>query len=163
MADPATATAALDLGPLYALVGTAVVGQVAGAIVGIVKWLGSRTVQREDKDKEDFKADLKAHDERFTEIEQSLREMDRTVLTVQTDVKAVSGAVETIRSTVVELRAALENRFDKQSEFYRAQMKELMAQVTEQLEKVEFDLRQDTTRAITDAKMQLAAEKRGRK
>lgn len=177
MSDPVSAGS--DLTALYAMVGTVVVGQAAAGIVGIVKWLGSRTVEREDREKEDFKAELKAHDarfaaveqllnieikaagkaaeERFEEIEQSLRDMDRTVLTVQTDIKAVSSAVESIRSTVVELRAALENRFDKQSEFYRSQMKEVMGQVTEKLEKVEYDLRQDTTRAITEAKLQLAA------
>lgn len=155
-----TPDADTGLTPLYLLVGTGVVAQVAAGIVGIVKWLGSRTVEREDKDKEDFKESLKEHEERFDSLEKSLREMDRTVLTVQNDVRSVSMAVESIRGNVVDLKAALETRLDKQSEYYRGQMKELLSQVSEKLDKVEYDLRQDTTRAINDAKMQLSAKKR---
>lgn len=95
------------LTPLYILVGTGVVAQLAGAIVGAVKWLGARTVEREDKDKQDIKATLKEHEGRFEELEQSLRGMDRSLLIVQNDVRQVSGAVESIRGSVAELRTAL--------------------------------------------------------
>lgn len=142
-----------SLTPLYFLVGTSVVGQLIAMGFGVVKWLGSRTVEREDKDKQKL-------EERIDKLEKTFAETERTLLNMGADVKAVSTSIETIRTTVAELRTNLETRFDKQSEFYRGQMKEMLTNVTEKLEKMEYELRQDTTRAIHDAQVMMQQAKK---
>lgn len=151
---PFAATPTPDpLNSLYLLVGSVVVLQLILMGFGFVKWLGSRTVEREDKDKAKL-------EERLEKLERSFAETERSMLNMGADVKAVSTSIETIRTTVAELRTNLETRFDKQSEFYRGQMKEMLGNVTEKLEKLEYDLRQDTTRAIHDAQVLRSTKKR---
>lgn len=153
-APPSVPAAPADpLNSLYVLVGSVVVLQLIGMGFAFVKWLGSRTVEREDKDRAKL-------EERLEKLEKTYAETERSMLTMGSDVKAMSAAIETIRTTVAELRTNLETRFDKQSEFYRGQMKEMLGSVTEKLEKLEFDLRQDTTRAIHDAQVLRGSKKR---
>jgi hypothetical protein len=77
--------------------------------------------------------------------------MDRSLALLQLEGKQILSVVEGTRGAVGEVKAGLDNRFEKQSEFYRGQIKEVFAAVTEKLEKLEYDLRQDTTRAMRDA------------
>lgn len=71
--QPKVAEVSADaLTPLYYLIGSMVVAQLIGAIFTFVKWLGSRTVEREDKDKEGIQRQLDDHDKKFEEIENSV-------------------------------------------------------------------------------------------
>lgn len=129
---------------LYTVVGALVVAQLAGLLAGFVKWLGSRTVEQEDKEKASIRADIKAHEERFDELDKAVRDMDRTVLTVQNDVRQMNTSVENIRGNVAALQSTLETRLDKQAEFYRAQLKDTLEQVNDSLARMESDLRRDS-------------------
>lgn len=139
------------LAPLYLLVGTAVAGQIIGLGFSIVRWLGARTVEREDKDKEYFRAQLHEHEEHFQKLEHMLNELSRVLDTTGTEAKGHHGTIEALRGAIKEIKEQVETRFDKQAEFYRGQLKDALAQVTEKFAKLEFDVRQDTTRAIYDA------------
>lgn len=140
-----------SLTALYLLVGTAVIGQLVGLIFGFVKWLGSRTVEREDKDKEELRESLKEHEERFSDTNRKLADLDRVVLMTQSEVKATHELVGSIRGAVAEIKVSLDTRFEKQADFYRSALKEHVTNLTDQLEKLEYQIRQDTTRAIHDA------------
>lgn len=152
------------LTPLYVLVGGLVATQVVKAGFSFVKWLGARTVANEDKDKadirkqvEELKVDirkqLEEHDERFEELDRTVSTVDRSINTVQLEMKQVLSTVEATRGMVVEIKGSMDNRFEKQSEFYRGQIKELLVGVDKRLENLEYTLRQDMSRAIHDASM----------
>lgn len=141
------------LTPLYALIGSMVVLQLVGMVVAFVKWLGSRTVDREDKDKEELKKRLEEHDDKFEETDRSVAAIDRAVGTVQLEMKQVLSTVEATRGMVIEIKGAMDNRFEKQADFYRTQVKELLQGVDKRLEDLEFKLRQDMSRAVHDASM----------
>jgi chromosome segregation ATPase len=150
-----------SLSSLYMLVGTSVVAQVAAAGVGVVKWLGSRTVERDDKDRESLRESLKDHEDRFTDMNRKLADLDRAVLVTQSEVKQTHELVGGIRGAVAEIKASLDTRFDKQADFYRASLKEHVTNLTAQLEKLEYQIRQDTTRAIHDAAIMRSRAKKG--
>jgi len=151
-AAPVSVPAPTDpLTPLYILVGTAVVGQLAALVFGFVKWLGSRTVEREDRDKEKFEERLDAHDDRFKALEQSIANLDRAVLTMQSEVKQTHELVSSIRGAVAEIKIGLDSRFEKQADFYRSALKDHVSNLSDQLEKLEYQIRQDMMRAIHDA------------
>lgn len=159
--DPAPALdAAEGLRPLYYLIGSMVLAQAIGAGIGIVRWLGSRTVEREDKDKEDVRAELKEHDERFEKQERAIAELDRSLLSLQAEMKQTHTLAEGIRSTVVEIRTNLDNRFEKQSEFYRSSLKEHSGTLEEKLGGLERSFRQDITRAMSDVQTMSSARKK---
>lgn len=145
---------------LYILVGTLTLAQVAGLIVAFVKWLGARTVANEDKEKQELRARLDKHEERFEELEDSMNGLEKTLASVQTELKQTHELVGSVRGAVAEIKATLETRFEKQSEFYRAALKEHAVGVTDALEKLEFQLRQDTTRAIHDAQAMRSVRKK---
>lgn len=132
------------LGPLYMLVGAAVLGQVVGLVVGFVKWLGTRTVQREDRDKQDLESKLKKHGEELDALKQ-------TLATHTVEFKNALEKVAQMKGAVDEIKANIEGRFDKQGEWYRGQLKEHAGQMSADLKNLEFQLRQDTSRAIHDA------------
>lgn len=152
------------LTPLYILVGTSVLAQVAGMIVAFVKWMGSRTVQREDKDKEEIQKRLDEHDEKFDEQDRAVGLVDKAVSSVQVEMKQVLSTVETTKGMVIEIKGAMDNRFEKQADFYRQQVKELKVDLDKRIEDLEYKLRQDMTRAVHDASlMSRAAPKKNRK
>lgn len=153
-AAPVPAVPAVDvLTPLYALLGSLVLLQLVSAAFGFVKWLGARTVATEDKDKAETRAQLKEHEARFEELETSVSAVDRAISTVQLEMKQVLSTVEATRGMVVEIKGSMDNRFEKQSDFYRSQIKELLVGVDKRLEDLEYKLRQDMTRAIHDASL----------
>lgn len=157
------------LSALYLLIGGQVVLTTIGMIAGLVRWLGSRTVEREDKDKEDLRAQIRLHDarfkeleerndERFEELEDSIAALDKTMTTMQAEMKQLLTKMDAVREALGEMKGgwqtfekSLDNRFDKQGDFYRNLLKEHAALVSDKLEKLEFSLRQDTSRAIHDA------------
>lgn len=151
VASPPPAQASDPLSPLYILIGSTVVLQLIALIVGGVKWLAGRTVEREDKDKEDLRASIKKHDERFEEQDDAIAALDKSVITLQTEVKQVIHTLDAIRGGVSEVKLGLDQRFEKQADFYRAQVKDLMAVVEKKLEELEYRLRQDAARAMSDA------------
>jgi chromosome segregation ATPase len=148
------------LSKLYLLVGAGVVAQLMAAGFGIVRWLGSRTVEREDKDKEDVRAELKEHDERFEKSERAIADLDRAIINLQAEMKQTYTLAEGIRGTVIEIRTNLDNRFEKQSEFYRASLKEQSSLLDEKLGSLERVFRQDITRAMSDVQAMSAARKK---
>jgi len=145
---------------LYLLVGSLVVLQLVAMGFGIVKWLAGRTVEREDKDKEDLRNRLDDHDEKFAKLERTLNDLDRLLSDVSAQQKNSHSSVESIRGTITEIRSSIESGRDKQAEYYRGQQKEMMVQVTEKIEKLERDIRQDTMRAIHDAAAMRARSKK---
>ena len=170
------------LRPLYYLVGSVVLTQLITAAFAFIKWLGARTVSREDKDKEELKALLKEHTDRFSgledryakraetkqledkydELETTLASLDRTVNNIQMEMKQMLSTVDTTRGVVSEIKGSMDVRFEKQGEFYRTNVKEITAALTKQTEEIEFKLRQDMTRAIHDA-AELSKNSRRRK
>jgi len=160
LAAPPVPPAADPLGPLYMLIGSVVVLQLIGMAVAGVKWLGTRTVEREDRDKEALRSMLKEHEERFEEQDKMIASLDRSVVSLQAEVKQAMHALESIRGGVSEVRLGLDSRFEKQAEFYRSALKEFMAQMEKKLEDLEIRLRQDTARAMHD--VQTLARGKGR-
>jgi septation ring formation regulator EzrA len=145
---------------LYLLIGSLVVLQLIAMGFALVRWLASRTVEREDKDKEDLRSRLDEHDERFSKLERTLNDLDRLLGKVEQDSKSHHASVESIRGAISEIRGSIESSRDKQADYYRSQLKEAMVAVTEKIEKLEFDIRQDTTRAIHDAAAMQRAKKK---
>lgn len=152
-----------SLTPLYAMVGSVVVAQLVGGLVAVFKWMGSRTVEQEDKDKESLKAALEKHEERFEELEDAVNKMVRALDKTEISIGQMTTSVSTMHADVGSLRSTLDAKLEKQGDVYKTQLEKVMTEVTAKLEKVEYDLRQDTTRAINDAKMQLTASQPKRK
>lgn len=163
-ADPAPVTTADPLTGLYILIGSQMVITLIGSVVAFVKWLGSRTVEREDKDKEklqkeidELKEDLESVQEKFEEQlkknERAISDMDRLVLDTRGEVKSIAAIVESIRGSVSNLVENTDKRIEKQAEHYRVEQTKTLTQVNDALEKLEYSLRQDTTRAIHDARL----------
>lgn len=148
---PAQAPSGDSLTALYILVGTAVVGQLIGLVFGIVKWLGSRTVEREDKDKESIQTRLDEHDEKFAEQDRSIAAVDKIVNSVQGEVKQVLSAVDTIKGMVQEITKAMDNRFEKQGDFYRGNLDKFIASNDSKIQALETQMRHETQRSIHDA------------
>ena len=115
-----------------------------GLVISFVQWLGSRTIQREDADKKKVEERLENHEKRLTE-------MDRAFVAIQADLRASGASLSEVRGAVGELKAGLDVRFERQSEFYRTQVKEMMTTFGEKLDKLEFDLRQQMSRALADS------------
>lgn len=136
---------------LYLVVGLLTVTQIAGLIAAFIRWLGVRTVENEDKEKKGLRDRLDKHEARFEELEDAINGLEKTLTSVQTELKQTHELVGSVRGAVAEIKATLETRFEKQSEFYRSALKDHATSVTESLERLEFQLRQDTTRAIHDA------------
>jgi hypothetical protein len=148
---PAQAPSGDALTALYILVGTAVVGQLIGLIFGIVKWLGSRTVEREDKDKESIQTRLDEHDEKFAEQDRSIAAVDKIVNSVQSEVKQVLSAVDTIKGMVQEITKAMDNRFEKQGDFYRGNLDKFIIGNDAKIQALETQMRHEMQRSIHDA------------
>jgi hypothetical protein len=152
------------LTPLYALVGSLVLLQLIKSGFAFVRWLGARTVANEDKDKAEVRRQIEEqklemrkqkeeHEARFEEIDRTVSAIDRAMGTVQLEMKQVLSTVESTRGMVVEIKGSMDNRFEKQSDFYRGQIKELLVGVDKRLEDLEYALRQDMSRAIHDSAM----------
>lgn len=146
---------------MYLLVFAAALPALVGLVVNLVQWLGKRTVDREDQDKRELKDKLKEHEGRFERMERSIEdlktsnerrfgEMDHALVAMQGEVKHVLSVSEGIRGAVVELKSGLENRFEKQADFYRSSLKDLTSQLDDRLQKLEQDLRHDMTRSTAD-------------
>lgn len=152
-----------EIGPsTYLLVFAAALPAIASLIVNLVQWLGKRTVEREDQDKKEVRDRLKEHEDRFGRMERSVDElkssnerrfaqMDHALVAMQGEVKHVLSVAETIRGAVTELKSGLENRFEKQADFYRSSLKEQTATFDTRIDKLEQDLRHDMTRAVADS------------
>ena len=132
----------MDLHPTF-LVLIAVAPTVAVLAVSFVQFLGRRTVDREDKDKENIQKRVDALGTRLTSI-------DHQLISIQSDMKQNFAQLENVRGGVTELRVGMDGRFEKQAAFYRAEVKEGMELMTEKLEKLEFSVRQDMSRAMAD-------------
>ena len=160
---PPPSTTTDPLNALYLLVGSVVVTQLIGAVVGVVKWLSSRTVEREDKDKESVQNRLDEHEEKSEEQDRTIANVDKVVGGVQAEVKQVLSAVETIKGVMSEIRDAMDKRFEKQSEFYRTALEKMQADYDAKLKAMETQLRHDMQRSIHDAiqmeKMKAVQEK----
>ncbi len=157
---------AVDLPPsqgsMYLLVLAAALPSIVGLVVTFVQWMGKRTIDREDKDKEELKATLKEHEERFERTDRGVNElksfyerrfgeMDHALVAVQGEDKHVLSVAEGIRGAVTEMKSAMDNRFEKQGDFYRTSLKEQTSVIDERIDKLEQDLRHDMTRAVADS------------
>lgn len=163
---------ALDMSVVYLLVLASSLPAIAGLGLQFVTFLGKRTVDREDKDKEDLKVkqasdkdELKSKQvelearlekqnerasERFSEMEHKLIQIQADQKTTANEVSQIRGSQQEIRGAQQELKVSMENRFEKQSEFYKAANKEQLSAFTEKLKDVEFSIRQEVTRAVAD-------------
>lgn len=113
-------------------------------IWGFVKWMGARTVKQADDAQAEAKESIKALDKRVTELERGNSD-------VRAEMRTLVASVEALRGTVVEVRSTVDSRIEKQAENHRAAMKEASQALDERLEKLEFALRQDLTRAVADS------------
>lgn len=150
LAAPSPVPQADPLAPLYYLIGSMVVLQLGAMIFAGIRWLMSRTVQREDEDKQGLRKRLDKHDERFEEQDAAISELDKVVSNLQNELRQVRDTLESIRGGVAELKIGLDQRFEKQAEFYRVSLKDFVAQLEKKLEDLEYKLRQDMTRAVAD-------------
>lgn len=145
-------SASNPLTPLYAMVGLAVLTQLAQAIISIVKGLAARTVEREDKDKDELKKKIEDHEveckkQRDTlendldEIRDGNNDLSTRIIRMDENLKATLEALQGMRGSVGEIREGVDKRFEKQAEFYRSE-----------LEKHRQDTSQAITRAMFDAR-----------
>jgi hypothetical protein len=130
-------------------------------IVSFVKWMGQRAVDREDQDKEETRIRLKEHDERFGRVEKSIDELkasnerrfgevEKSLMQIQLEMKHVASNVDSLHGGINELKVGLDNRFEKQSAFYKTSLTDQTLALTMKMEKMEQDLRQDMSRAMAD-------------
>lgn len=162
MADPSqlmslpqqVAAAPSDMTAIYLLVGMFVVKELLAFGSGFVKGLASRTVEREDRDKQALQKKVdeleKKFDDRFEEQDDQLNELERSVDRANNELKQVRDTLESIRGAVVEVRSGLDSRLEKQADFYRAQTKEYVVGIEKKIEDLEHKLRQDMARAVGD-------------
>lgn len=153
-APPAAAPPSDPLTPLYALVGAQVVISLIGTGVIFVRWLASRAVANEDKEKQELKARIDKMEQRF---EERLEEQDnannaleKSVNSLQSDVKQVLSTTGSMHGGITELRLNFEKHIDKQAAHYRDEVKTFIISMEKKVEESEIRLRQDMTRAIAD-------------
>lgn len=137
MTDTATPVlqAAQDLTPLYYLIGSSVVAQLIAAGFGIVQWLGRRNIDHDDKEKQKL-------EDRVTTLENARHEQDKEILSLKNGAGTTTNLLNETRSDFTSLRSFLDERFEKQAKAFQASM-----------DKLEYQLRTDTTRAIHDAQL----------
>lgn len=155
--DPMTA--------IYLLVGAFVVKELLSLGRDFIKGLAARNVAREDEDKKALKESLgalqkkhedrldslqKKYDDRFEELDDQINGFDKSISNMQGELKQVRDTLESIRGGISEVRLGLDQRFEKQAQFYRDATREYTGGVEKKLEELEYKLRQDMTRAVAD-------------
>lgn len=154
-------TVGFDPQYLWGVVFIALLPTLGQGLFGLLKWFGARQVQKADAEQQEVQSRLEEHDKRFTAIERSVDDlrvanekrfasMDHSLMTMQMELRQSLSVAESIRGAVAELKTGLENRFEKQADFYRSTQKEQTAQFGDALKKLEQDLRHDMTRAVAD-------------
>lgn len=154
---------AAEPGPgMYLMMLGVMLPSIGTLAISILQYLGRRAIDREDQDKEEVKKRLEKHEDRFGTLEKSIEalkssterrfgEMDHALVATQGEVKHVLSISESIRGAVTELKSGLENRFEKQSDFYRASLKDQTANFDDRIDKLEQSIRHDMTRAVADS------------
>lgn len=170
---PPVVPVADPMNAIYLLVGALVLKEVVSLARDFVKGLALRTVQKEDAEKEELKKQVKAHDDKFAQLEKELKEelkrhvkeleekfdetddaiekVDRLVGGVQPELKSVLSALEATKAAVNEIRNAMEIGRDKQAQAHKEQIREVMNDFEKKMKDLEYKLRQDMTRAAHDA------------
>ena len=115
----------------YTLGGVGVGALVMGIVVWLVKALGGRVVQREDDDKKQLQADLKAAAASERSIEKSLFGLERDI--------------RDLRTEVANSAKQSDNRANAQDK----EIAELRSEVKEQLVQLEHRLKTDMQRIVS--------------
>ncbi len=138
------------LKPLYYLIGSQILITLIGSAVGVVRWLAKRTVDREDEDKkklevaqDELRGNIKEHDE-------ALNTISATLARIQGTLESSTETLNATKSLVADVKRGVEDRLEKQSEFYQKALEKQAAEMKEKLEQLEFKLRGETTRALGD-------------
>ena len=151
----------MDSSTFYIALAAASLPGVVQLVISFAKWVGQRAVDREDQDKEETRVRLKEHEERFGRVEKSIDELkasnerrfgevEKALMQIQLEMKHVASNVDSLHGGISELKAGLDNRFEKQSIFYKTSMAEQTLQLNSKIEKLEQDLRQDMMRTLAD-------------
>jgi chromosome segregation ATPase len=148
--------------PVYVTVGGLLTKEVVQGGAAFVRWLGERKTKLEDEKVAALKDEVKELQDQREEMLNKLGGVEQAIASLGDEQRHLKEKLDTTLGALRELREAFETGRDKQAAFYREQLKEVLGDVTVKLEKLEYDLRQDTTRAIHDAQV-IANQKSRRK
>lgn len=140
------------------MVGGVVVTQVVGGAVSLVKWLGARTIEREEADKKAAALQVAAVTERLDEVEEMCQKLEHTFDTLHRETAGVMSSIDKISGSVSSITATVDSRIEKQGEWYRKELKDVVVGIEKKLEDIDFKFKQDMARAMYDAQQMAARD-----
>lgn len=159
MAQEAAPSAVMT--PIYLLVGAFVLKELLTFGRDVVRGAFIKNEQAEVKEKEKLSERLDKHDEQFSEQEDAMNEFERSAERVERELKGAADTLAEVRTTVNDMKRLAEERVEKQGEYYRKEVRELMQGIDTKLGELEFKMRQELTRTIPDhVRMQLAQQRK---
>lgn len=94
--------------------------------------------------------------------EQRLRQLEVAIPELRGEVRQTHADVQSVRGSLAELRSNLDQRFEKQAEFYRSENREQTEALLEKLDSVERQLRGDMQRGLADVMHEATRDKKRR-
>lgn len=141
------------LTPIYVAVGGLVVKEVFQGGAAFVKWLGARKTQLEDEKIASLREDVEELQDQREALVASLTKLDNSISALANEQRYMKEKLDASLGALASTREAFDDRIEKQAQHYRDSVKEVLGSVTTKLESMEYELRQDTTRAIHDAQI----------
>jgi len=141
------------LTPIYVAVGGLVVKEVFQGGATFVKWLNARKIQLEDEKLASLREDVEELQSQREALVASLTKLDGSISALANEQRYLKEKLDASLGSLSSTREAFDDRIEKQAAFYRDSVKEVLGSVTAKLETMEYELRQDTTRAIHDAQI----------
>lgn len=131
---------------LYVIVGGFVVKEIGATIVAGVRWWAARAMKREEEAQE--------------AESNKLEKVDELVRTVMPKLESIGESTGQLRGGLDELRAHVKERLEEQGKFYREKLAEVEKATSKQVSDLEYNLRRDMTRAISDQGSSARARKK---
>ena len=141
------------LTPIYVAVGGLVVKEIFQGGVTFVKWLNARKIQLEDEKLASLREDVEDLQSQRETLVASLTKLDGSLTAIANEQRYLKEKLDSSLGALDSTRKAFDDRIEKQAQHYRDSVKEVLGSVTTKLESMEYELRQDTTRAIHDAQV----------
>jgi chromosome segregation ATPase len=148
--------------PIYAAVGGLVVKEVFQGGAAFVKWLGARKTQLEDEKLAELRKDVEELQGQREALVAGLTKLDGAISAIANEQRYLKEKLDASLGSLASTRESLDDRIEKQAAFYRDSVKEVLSSVTAKIKELEYELRQDTTRAIHDSQALLKQNLRKR-
>jgi septal ring factor EnvC (AmiA/AmiB activator) len=138
-----------QMAPIYILVGGFVVKEALALGRDWVRGLSEKNAKREETDKESLTKRVDEHDEKFEELDDANNELGRKLDGITRDLKGAADTLSELRGSINTLKTTFDERVEKQAQHHREAMKEQLGFMEKKVSDLEFLLRGEITRALS--------------